>query len=536
MAFAGSARSSPTPGMGRLGGEAATASRSIEALRAACARSPNSARPRIDLARALLKAHRAAEAVIPAEQALAIAPGLRAASETHTAVMAALQAGDPDLVALELTAALEPLKVEVHLALGDAYAALDRPHDAERHFKSALALGRTRDANAGLGSLYLAVGMLDAAEHHARGVLSDDDRGAVDDTLIAMAHQTLAGVFEARGDPASAGLHLDQAYGRQSLFRQPAAASPFTTLVLLTRAQGNISYQSLLPPLRFDRTVWYMEHADLEQIAELPPHAVVLNAIGDPDAAMASQPVVDAFVRQSTRPVLNDPARVRATFRHRLAETLGGLEDVITPWTVRLSAAEIAAHGLATAVARAGLEPPILVRPVGSHGGVGLFLAKDKAGLAAMDAPAGLDAYITRFHDTRSADGYFRKYRVIFVDRRAFPYHLAIGRHWMVHHQNTDMAGDAARTAEEMRFLREPRAAIGARAVAAVEAIGRRLDLDYAGLDFAVTADGQVLVFEANATMLTHLEPETGPFAAKNPFIQPIIDAFQARLGTLAGV
>jgi glutathione synthase/RimK-type ligase-like ATP-grasp enzyme len=98
------------------------------------------------------------------------------------------------------------------------------------------------------------------------------------------------------------------------------------------------------------------------------------------------------------------------------------------------------------------------------------------------------------------------------------------------------MAGDAARTAEEMRFLRAPRAAIGPRAMAAVEAIGRRLDLDYAGLDFAVTADGKALVFEANATMLTHLEPESGPFAAKNPFIQPIIDAFQARLGALAGV
>jgi hypothetical protein len=41
-------------------------------------------------------------------------------------------------------------------------------------------------------------------------------------------------------------------------------------------------------------------------------------------------------------------------------------------------------------------------------------------------------------------------------------------------------------------------------------------------------------VFEANATMLTRLEPEDGPFGAKNPFIQPIIDAFQARLAAVA--
>lgn len=509
--------------------------RVIETLRAACDRSPGSARARIDLAWALLKAGRAAEAVVPAEQAAAIAPTLGAAIKAREAVVAALAAGDPDLVALQLTAALEPRSLQAHLALGDAYAALDRPHDAERHFKSALALGGGRDAHAGLGSLYLAVGMPDAAEHHARAVLEGEDRGAVDDTLVAMAHQTLAGVAERRGDRQAAAAQLDLAYGRQSLYRQPAAGGAFTTLVLLTRSQGNIAYQSLLPPLRFDRAVWYMEHARLEQIAELPPHAVVLNAIGDPDAGLASETVVDAFLARSAKPLLNPPAQVRATFRHRLAATLAGIDDVIVPATIRLPAQAIAKLGLAAAVAETGVTPPLLVRPVGSHGGAGLFLAEDATALQALNVPVGLDAYVTRFVDTRSADGFYRKYRVIFVDRRAFPYHLAIGRHWMVHHQSTDMAGDAARTAEELEFLTDPAAAIGDRAMAAVEAIGRRLDLDYAGLDFAVTTGGQVLVFEANATMLTHLEPEDGPFAAKNRFIRPIIEAFQARLAALAG-
>ena len=58
-----------------------------------------------------------------------------------------------------------------------------------------VALGRARDAHAGLSSLYLAVGMLDAAEHHSRAVLAGEDRGRDGDTLIAMAHQALAGVF-----------------------------------------------------------------------------------------------------------------------------------------------------------------------------------------------------------------------------------------------------------------------------------------------------------------------------------------------------
>ena len=61
----------------------------------------------------------------------------------------------------------------------------------------------------------------------------------------------------------------------------------------------------------------------------------------------------------------------------------------------------------------------------------------------------------------------------------------------------------------------------------AVSAIGQRLDLDYAGVDFSVLPDGDVLVFEANATMLAHPEEEGGEFAYKNPFVERIFSAFQ---------
>lgn len=47
---------------------------------------------------------------------------------------------------------------------------------------------------------------------------------------------------------------------------------------------------------------------------------------------------------------------------------------------------------------------------------------------------------------------------------------------------------------------------LGERAMAAIAAIGRRLDLDYGGMDFTLLADGRLFVFEANATMLVHGE------------------------------
>jgi glutathione synthase/RimK-type ligase-like ATP-grasp enzyme len=122
---------------------------------------------------------------------------------------------------------------------------------------------------------------------------------------------------------------------------------------------------------------------------------------------------------------------------------------------------------------------------------------------------------------------------MIFVDRVAYPYHLAISPDWMVHHGTAGMAADVARKAEELAFLEHPEAVIGARALAAVRAIGGRLDLDFAGLDFALTPDGRVLVFEANATMLVHPEAPDGPFAHKNPFVRRILDAFAATIARL---
>ena len=44
--------------------------------------------------------------------------------------------------------------------------------------------------------------------------------------------------------------------------------------------------------------------------------------------------------------------------------------------------------------------------------------------------------------------------------------------------------------------------ALGATAMGALQQICSTLDLEYAGIDFAVAPDGSILLFEANATMV----------------------------------
>jgi glutathione synthase/RimK-type ligase-like ATP-grasp enzyme len=111
---------------------------------------------------------------------------------------------------------------------------------------------------------------------------------------------------------------------------------------------------------------------------------------------------------------------------------------------------------------------------------------------------------LIRYLDTRAADGKIRKYRVMMIAGRLYPAHLAVSQQWKVHYFSADMADNAAHRAEDEAFLRDMPRALGARAMSALEGIRARLGLDYAGIDFGLDAQGNVLFFEANASMTIH--------------------------------
>ncbi len=234
-------------------------------------------------------------------------------------------------------------------------------------------------------------------------------------------------------------------------------------------------------------------------------------------------PEVAGFLAGLRKPLLNPPDAVARTQRHLLPELLAGIDDVVVPPVVRVSRAGL---GDGRAAARVGL--PLILRPAGAHGGRGVSLIESAEALAAAALGEAETFYLTAYRDYRSPDRYFRKYRMIFVDREPYPYHLAISQHWLVHYFSADMLHPAWKRAEEARFLEDPAAALGKQAMAALGAIGRRLDLDFCGVDFAIDAQGRVLVFEANATMLVHLADDPGLFPYKHHSVPRIFDAFAA--------
>jgi hypothetical protein len=73
-------------------------------------------------------------------------------------------------------------------------------------------------------------------------------------------------------------------------------------------------------------------------------------------------------------------------------------------------------------------------------------------------------------------------------------------------------------------------AALGPRAMAALHEIGRRLDLDYVGLDCAVLPDGTLLVFEVETGMIVHDLDPPDLFPYKKTYIARIFAAVEALL------
>ena len=507
-----------------LGGALLAAERAAEAAasyRAALAADPSLLAARSALALALLNDGQVLAALEAADNALAMDAGLAEAWFVRGCALAALHQPEAAAEALERVVAIDPGRAAAHLNLGNAYTALERGDDAERAFKSAIALDpQLKEAHASLGSLYILTGDPIAAERHCWLAL------AVDPDMV-VAHQNLASLAAERGEPDQARLHRQRAYTQQNLFVEPSARSERTVLVLTTAEGGNVPYKYLLPAERYTRINWVIEFSSEGQAASLPDYDVVFNAIGDPDLAGPTRAPLEAFLKVCERPVLNRPDRVARTQRHLLADLLGGLDDLVVPRVSRIGGAQIEDIGLAAGVAQTGLAWPVLVRPIGSHGGKGLTLAEDPDDLDYVAPPRGEGVYVTEFRDFGRDDGLYRKYRMIFVDRRPYPYHLAISDRWLVHYETADMPEHPARIEEERRYLADPEAVIGARAMRAVEEVGRRLDLDYGGLDFSVLPDGSVLVFEANATMLAHPEAEDGSLAHKNPAVFAILSAFQ---------
>ncbi len=351
------------------------------------------------------------------------------------------------------------------------------------------------------------------------------------DPLNVHAHRGMANLLAEFGDAAGARRHRDRAFAGNSLTPLPYRGSgrPISVLLLVSAVGGNIPTGAILDDREFATTVLVTEYHD--RGAPLPAHDLIFNSIGDADVCREGLEAACAVIAKSARPVINHPRAVLKTGRAANARRLGAIPGVVAPRFATLPRHLLADSDAAAMVERLGFVFPLLLRAPGFHTGRYFVRVEAPADLAAAAASLpGDDFWVIEELDARDADGMFRKCRAMIIDRKLYPLHLAISRNWKVHYFRADMAHAPDNRAKDAAFLDDMAAVVGARGMAALEKINAALDLDYGGIDFAVNADGDILLFEANATMvMVPLAPDD-KWAYRRPAFDRVFAAIHTML------
>jgi hypothetical protein len=359
---------------------------------------------------------------------------------------------------------------------------------------------------------------------------------AADNDNDANALMDLSTVLQLQGLRELGLATLAQALKMRRLYELPAEQPPLLQ-VLALMGPGDLMANMPLPFLveRSDISLrlLYLQPGQPLPLP-LPAHDVAIVAVSESDANRALLDELAALLPAWPKPVLIQPAAIARTSRSQAFRHLGGVPGLQMPASMRVP--RTALQALAAGQARLGdLLPggafPIIVRPVDSHAGNGLAkvdAATDLAGYLVDSADT--DFFISHFIDYRSADGLYRKYRIVIVDGVAYAGHMGVSAHWMIHYLNAGMTESAEKRAAEACFMREFDSGFARRHAAALAAIPQRLSLPYLVMDCAETAAGELLVFEVDPGCVVHSMDPVDLFPYKCEPMARVFAAFRALL------
>jgi hypothetical protein len=312
-----------------------------------------------------------------------------------------------------------------------------------------------------------------------------------------------------------------------------AAKQPRRLTLLMLMVPGELSANVPLDCLLENsdiELIYYYVSPDAPLTAPIPEHDVLLVGISAADGTRAALAQLEQPLAAWPRPVINTPVQVPRSERQTASLLLQGVPDLVMCPVQRIAPdtlQTIAADSLELVKATQGVNFPIILRPVGTHGGHGLERIESAEAIHGYLRRVQAEEYfLARFVDYSKADGLFRKARVFLIDGTPYACHMATSENWMIHYLNARMYEDPQRRAEEARFLDEfP--AFAARHGAALKAIAERTGLDYLGIDCAETKAGELLVFEIDPAMVIHAMDLESVFPNKQYHMQKVKNALR---------
>lgn len=391
---------------------------------------------------------------------------------------------------------LDPFHLAALNSLGNLLFAAGEPMEAEQILFNAV----TRHpgdpmSRVNLANVLIKGKKLDQARLHLEHALNIDPE-------YRPAHAGLSFVLADLGERDAASFHRRTAFQGRCVI--PAAyrgkEPPITVLELISTSGGNMRTEAMLTSRVFKKYLVATEFYDAG--TTLPSHQLIVNAIGDADSAATALAGAETVLLHTDAPAINRPAAIRETGRCQIARRLSGIQGVVTPKIATVSKESLGSPEAPLTLARLGFEFPLLLRTPGFHGGEHFLRVEspDKLPIAMASLP-GDDLFVIEYLDARASDGKSRKYRVMMIDGELYPLHAAVSHDWKIHYFSADMEDSSEHRAEDAYFLTNMSDVLGPRGMNALREIQRRLGLDYGGIDFSLNAKGDILLFEANATM-----------------------------------
>ena len=319
-------------------------------------------------------------------------------------------------------------------------------------------------AHINLGQLYTETREFESALAHFNAAL-----GMRPDHFYALLG--LGTLFERAGDRAASDRYLERAFAKPYIWTYPyrGTGEPIRVLMLASPRGGDLVSNLFFDERVVERKVLVPEAYRPGVV--LPPHDLLFNVIGDVDKCRSSLERARAVAADSPAPVLNDPDAVLATARDEIMRRLRGIPGWSrrSPPASRARSSPPPSSKLTASPFRSCCARPASTPATTSCGSRAPATSRSRS----RSCPATSCSPSSR-SKREPPTASCRKYRVVFVDRRPYPLHLAISPNWKVHYFSSDMFERADHRDEEAAFLRDPEATLGAAAMRALAARRRR--------------------------------------------------------------
>lgn len=251
--------------------------------------------------------------------------------------------------------------------------------------------------------------------------------------------------------------------------------------------------QSFIEPLL--ARGWQAQFAYLGQPTELNIKGVgaIINCICDASIQRRSLVMLQELIDKTGLPVINTPASISACTREGIRPAMFG--GVTIPLTTMYRSNH---SSLETHLKEHGHRLPVLVRPLGMHSGTGMQRIESLADFVMDEGQS--EYYVTDFVNFVSADGLYRKYRLVYAAGQLFPHHLFTGKAWCLHLKDVREFME-----QSPSLMKEANCYINAMPDAektGLMTIFEHLGLDFGMVDYARDHEGRPIIFEVNPCFL----------------------------------